>query len=563
MNGQTAAGDTIDIAAYLKQFCAAGTSCSEAAKTAANAFDKLGPTAAQAAQLMGSGTTAAAAGVAAPIIAGALGGAIGGPAGAAVAATVVTGAEGLFTALFPGPPAPVTVTCDYRVGSNNTNVCFHRGDRPPGPTDPNTGQPDSRWLTMEGFMTHSSATLGKHNVSWQWVNDADQLIGDNRGGPTNGDYLSAVAGGTNWAAAAFSGFWEAFSEWIVSPSDPGIYQKTWNASLSGSLALCGIALPGIPAPTTPYQAKAVGIINRPAALIDPDAFRQTLVQLKLGAGDVDTNVLYLTMDASVGANMGYAPSAKAAIDSIGAFIKVYCQAFYRGVCERFINNWQVDANFPMVLLEAAVQAWNAAHEDTATYTFDQNNSVASFVDAVIQDFVSLPGQGSAAGGYAQTINVGPAKAIQVAANTKLGMNLSPLTFKTSPIRMLSISAAGEGTPMAMINAIHAGAAQAAKARATKELAVTSLGAGALTAFVAGMPWVALGVLGVGAIVGAYEMWWKRSSTAAAPMGAAEPSKPAPNLMSPNSNAALLRAARGWPVGSPAYNRLMAAAKAQG
>lgn len=468
LNGQTAAGATIDIAGYLRQFCAQGTGCNAMAQQAANAFDKLGPTAAQAAQLMGSGNTPSAVGVAAPIIAGALGGAIGGPAGAAVAAAVVTGAEGFFASLFGSPQPRVTVTCDYKLMSpdGSTGVCFTNPVRPPGPTltdpttTPPTQSPDSRWITMEEFMTHSSAAVGKQRASWRWVDGSDRLIGTNN----NGDYLAS--GYANWAQAAFWGFWDG-GWWASQNGNVQSAQAWWNASLSGSMSLAGIKLPGL---SGPGNTGAV-LFNQPNLLVGLDGYAAMAQKYKVVP---PLSPVYLV---ALSTNLpGFPAPSNEYTTRIAQFVSAYCQAFFRGVCERFINNWQVDGHFPIVLLEAAVQAWNAAHEDTVQYTFDPNHAVASFVDAVMQDFVFLPGQTQGYGeSVFQTINVGPPKMTihEVAAN-KLGMNLSPLTFKPPTNIKMSKIVYG-GVPVSLIKAIHGAAAADAAAKAKKELIVTGAG----------------------------------------------------------------------------------------
>ena len=544
LNGTTAAGTTLDIAAYLKQFCLPGTACSNAAQTAANAFDKLGPTAAQAAQLMGSGNTAAGAAVAAPIIAGALGGAIGGPAGAAVAAAVVTGLESVFTSLFgsssyqPG----ATVTCDYRVGFGDGSsgyVCFHSTERPPGPTDP-TGQPDSRWLTMEEFQAGNSAKLGKQTVSWQTVNSQDHLSGQYNSGDIHD---SARKYQLTWPYYAFQ-FWGGVGQPTGTNPNMPSYQASWNAGFVGTMSALGIKLPGTPDALlnqpSQYATTPVWLFNRPAVLIDPTAFQQTLAQLKLSRSDMITNSAAFTANAA-GAAMSLTPPVQAAVNNIAAFIKVYCQAFYRGVCERFINNWQVDANFPVILLEATVQAWNAAHEDTVQYTFDYNKgAIVSFVDAVIQNFVVLPGQTGANGGYSQTINIGPVKAPPAKVPPKLmkmsGSREVNLLYNTamnwpvgSPSRahllaaasmMAGCSAGQTWNGSECVSTSMKMAPMATKPGMTALIAPpimvvekpSAVGFASLVgvgiALAVGMPWVAVMMLGTGATVGAIKAWVK-------------------------------------------------------
>lgn len=445
-SGQTATGETIDIGSYLKQFCAQGTTCNAAAKTASDALDKLGPTAQTAAQLMSTSSTAAGALQAAPIVAGALGAMIGGPAGAAIAGTVAAGVENVFESLFGQqmPAPPKVAQCAYTLLAPGIGgVCFQNLERPPGPVDPITKQPDSRWISIETFIKGPPA--GPQKATWLIVNGSLEYFGSGA--------LDTSNPHDSWPNQAFPMFWSQ----VGVPAGPAAtmpsYSAAWNASLFGSLSLAGVKVGNLKPISPTGPASYATVFNQPHSLVSPEGMRAML------------------------ANFSNFNAAEATAN-IAGFISVYCQAFLRGVCERMINNWPIDPTFPMILLSATVQAWNAAHEDSVQYTFAPDNSVTSFVDAVVRGYlVVLPGQTQGYGGWDQTINVGPKKPASVLVpvmthpTSKPGLKMSP--------GVSSVALHGE-TPAAFITDLNAIKVDEIRSKAATEL----IGVGAFSAVLA-------------------------------------------------------------------------------
>ena len=369
------------LASGIGQYCppGQGTACSNAIA----AYQSIGPSASNAMSAFASGNTVGGIEACIPLIGMAVSVS---PAGPVAGAVVVGGLDLAIDVLqalglFNSTPQPAA-SCNYVIwptmpywGKNALpGVCFSNPGQPPGPIDPN-GNTFAGWLTMEQFMSGSSAQLGPNTASWSSVTSNNGSL------TSNSDPTLDINGNpdSTWADVAFG----------------------WFSNLRSTLQACGVTMIEVRGQSPP--ALGVATPQSLSPLINPTSFSQMTAGTQPNAAA-----------AVPGISSSYTGTAEDLVMNVGGFISAYCQTFIRAVCERIINNHNpVD---PLVLLSSCQAAWNASHSGSAVYVFGTGQSGVTpynFVESVIQGQIALPPQSfgqtpQGNEGWPVGINVGPA-----------------------------------------------------------------------------------------------------------------------------------------------------------